>query len=370
MRNNKSLERFLLYAMIFSCLLLAWLLRSRIVILIPLIVFGAAAIILGLKNWKLHSHPVAMKDNNDGAKYIQAHEWDKAIECFNRAISNYPEFAWAYQNRGIAWLNKNKLDRAIRDFDEAIRLEPKSAQSYYDRAVAFFQKGDHDKALADCDQASALSDAPSPVDLLRGRILLAQNRNAEAISVLKFVAEESNRSSVAYNELASAYERVRNDALALENYNIAVEIDPRNALLYNNRGYLYSRLGKVAEALADCNRAVSLNPKNEYVLATRGQVYFQMENYLDALNNFDRSIKLKPDHKFAIVGQALCQNALGNKKEAMELWSTLIFLDSQYNTVDKFIEEYHPAPEFVEAAKKLVTDFNKVGQVANASKGE
>jgi hypothetical protein len=59
----------------------------------------------------------------------------------------------------------------------------------------------------------------------------------------------------------------------------------------------------------------------------------------------------------ALVGQVLCQNALGNKKEALQLWHSVIDLDPQYNTVDNLVKDYHPPQEFVEATRKVVTNL-------------
>ncbi|MBA3874268.1 MAG: tetratricopeptide repeat protein, partial [Anaerolineae bacterium] len=48
------------------------------------------------KNYDLFSHPVALRRFNTGNKYLRSNDFDKALECFNDAISKYPNFAWAY----------------------------------------------------------------------------------------------------------------------------------------------------------------------------------------------------------------------------------------------------------------------------------
>ncbi len=162
----------------------------------------------------------------------------------------------------------------------------------------------------------------------------------------------------AYSGLADAYFQAGDISQALTNHKRAIELEPKNALLYSNRGYLYSRINEFSKALADCNKAISLNPKLVYAYGSRGHLYFLMQKYEDALADFNKAIKIKFTHKFAIVGQSLCQHAIGNINEAIKLWQSVIELDPKYINVEKLVRDYHPAQEFVEAAREIVADLN------------
>ena len=67
---------------------------------------------------------------DEGLRYLESHEFEKAIDAFTRDIELNPQYAEAYYNRGLAYGNLGQDQRAVDDFDEAIRLNPQYAEAY------------------------------------------------------------------------------------------------------------------------------------------------------------------------------------------------------------------------------------------------
>ncbi len=63
---------------------------------------------------------------NVGIKYYNEKKLDKALEQFNRVVTENPELAEAYYYRGLVYLNQNKVPQAKADFQKLIELDPKS----------------------------------------------------------------------------------------------------------------------------------------------------------------------------------------------------------------------------------------------------
>jgi CubicO group peptidase (beta-lactamase class C family) len=61
-----------------------------------------------------------------------------------------------------------------------------------------------------------------------GFMLLRNNRNEDAISILKLNVEEFPKSSNSYGGLAEAYEQIGQKQLAIENYQRALELNPKD----------------------------------------------------------------------------------------------------------------------------------------------
>jgi len=95
--------------------------------------------------------PAASSDDNEGGKVWseRACEWynkgldfgksgkyEKAIECFDKAIELNPNFAWAYNNRGTAHYYLKEYEKAVEDYNKAIELDPKDTRAYDNRELA------------------------------------------------------------------------------------------------------------------------------------------------------------------------------------------------------------------------------------------
>ncbi len=63
---------------------------------------------------------------NVGIKYYNEKQIDKALDQFNRVITENPELAEAYYYRGLVYLNKGKTAEAKADFKKLIEIDPKN----------------------------------------------------------------------------------------------------------------------------------------------------------------------------------------------------------------------------------------------------
>jgi tetratricopeptide (TPR) repeat protein len=95
------------------------------------------------------------KHVEQGQKYAEKKEYDKAVREFTEAIRLDPKNAEAYHERGRAYVELKEYDKAISDFTEAIRIEP-DAGSYVARGGAYEHKKDYPRAVSDYELALRL----------------------------------------------------------------------------------------------------------------------------------------------------------------------------------------------------------------------
>ena len=94
--------------------------------------------------------------NNLGATHMAEGEYDKAIECFTRALKARRKSPEAHCNRGTAYSEKGEHDKAVADLSKAIELNPEFADAYYNRAVVHYQMKQYEKSWQDLDKAQEL----------------------------------------------------------------------------------------------------------------------------------------------------------------------------------------------------------------------
>ena len=150
----------------------------------------------------------------------------------------------------------------------------------------------------------------------------------------------------AFINLGQARQDTRNPAVALANYERAIQLDPQGALGYASRGRLRQQQGDHAGALADWNRVIHLEPRagdaynarglvrvnqgdlpgaiadytaalrlaprSTEALVNRGQARFETRDVKGALADYNRTLALSPNRTDALEGRGLARLVAGN----------------------------------------------------------
>lgn len=134
-------------------------------------------------------------------------------------------------------------------------------------------------------------------DDFKGAIVLMQeDKNAQAVSVLKSVIEREKRLPAPYVNIAIAYNRLGDTSAAEENLISALKLDIGHPEANNELGLLYRKSGKFKAARTAYENAIKEHP--EYLPAIRNlgvlcDLY--MHDYDCALRQFEDYLELAPD---------------------------------------------------------------------------
>jgi tetratricopeptide (TPR) repeat protein len=155
-------------------------------------------------------------------------KFEAAIKLLDQAIGIDPKNPLAFYNRGYAWFALKNWEKAIADYGQAIALEPRLGLAYNNRALC--------RAIAGTDLVGALADSDEALKLLP--------LNLEVRDTRGFI-----------------YLKLGDPALALNEYNAALTIDPNRALSLYGRGLARIRTGDVAGGKGDQAAATTINPE-------------------------------------------------------------------------------------------------------------
>jgi tetratricopeptide (TPR) repeat protein len=113
---------------------------------------------------------------NEGVKLMVDKRYDAAQQKFEEALAADEKLAEAHNNLAFSlrMQGAHNRERALRHYDRALELKPDLARAYMYRAVLFTQMGDLTRARADHDRLRALD--PQLADRLE-RIMAGDGRD-------------------------------------------------------------------------------------------------------------------------------------------------------------------------------------------------
>jgi tetratricopeptide (TPR) repeat protein len=92
-----------------------------------------------------------------GNSYVQASEYDRAVEAYTTILRLRPGNVDALMGRGDAYLKNTRPDSAIQDYDLILRQHPRNEVAMTMRGLALAERGDLDGAIAQFDKALAIN---------------------------------------------------------------------------------------------------------------------------------------------------------------------------------------------------------------------
>jgi SpoVK/Ycf46/Vps4 family AAA+-type ATPase len=158
--------------------------------------------------------------------------------------------------------------------------------------------------------------------------------------------------SEAYFNRALSYYQLKNFDKSIADYTKAAELDPNNPIIYNNRGDAYYRKQDFHNAIKDYDKAISLNPNYLKAFYNRGLSYASLEEYEKAIEDFTKVIDLKPDFAEAYHLRGLAHEYSGNLSKAIE----------DYQKALEYKPELVEAKTHLEAAKAKQEQEGKGGE--------
>jgi tetratricopeptide (TPR) repeat protein len=221
-----------------------------------------------------------------GLVYLRKHNYDKAIECYEKAIElNTPDLAGTFNDMGLAYIGKLDYDKAIECYKKAIELELNFAEAYFNIGNAYIEKLDYDKAIECYEKAIELNP-----DL-----------------------------KVVYTNMGIAYEEKQNHGKAIECYEKAIELEPNKIEAFFNMGNVYNKKQNYDKAIEYYKNATKLNPNCANIYRNMGVAYEEKQNHDKAIECYEKAIELEPIEMIVVydyIGELYIKK--GNKIKGME----------------------------------------------------
>ncbi len=211
---------------------------------------------------------------------------EKAIQDFGRTLELKPEYANAWFNRGEIQYELGKYTQALSDYGQAIRLKPDDRDAYLRRGHAHFQLRRLRDALADYNRAVELGPGDAETLANRGDAHRCLGQWQEAATDYRKAIALDESSGRAYQNAAWLMatcpdERFRNDQLAIQAAEKAVELDGRDDFAYlDSLAAAYANAGQFDKAQKTIAEAIQIAPEDHIKpLERRRELYQQNQPY-------------------------------------------------------------------------------------------
>ena len=127
---------------------------------------------------------------------------------------------------------------------------------------------------------------------------LEKGNNEEAIEYYSKIIDakpDTETLTVVLNNRGNALQRAGKSALALKDYQSAIDLKPGHPQAFNNRGIVYEQLGDFNSALSEYSKAIELKKDYGDAIYNRGNIYSILKKYEEAESDFNMLLQFEPD---------------------------------------------------------------------------
>lgn len=103
----------------------------------------------------------ALEFYSKGLSESKNENFSKAVEYFEKAVKEDPEFAFAWDNLGISYRRLNNFDKAIASYEKSLALDPNGLMPLQNIAIVYQYKKEFVKAIAAYERLAKV-DANNP----------------------------------------------------------------------------------------------------------------------------------------------------------------------------------------------------------------
>ena len=255
---------------------------------------------------------------------------DEAAILFEQAIELDPDFALAHVAIADVSFLRNlygslpvaaALRRVETAIDAAFAISDQIGEAYLPLGTLLLWR-DADLRGAESAYLQGIELSPNYAPLYQWYAALLNQtlvRPHDAIPYAKMAVALDPRSAIIIVDYANSLREAGKLDEALEQYDLAIAIDPGLAAAYVNKAWLLGeRKAEIAEAIRLIEHANRATPRSRVVINDLSARFFDVGNFDRAEALADAAVTLAPEHGWALLWQACLQVHKGDRAEAAQ----------------------------------------------------
>jgi tetratricopeptide (TPR) repeat protein len=237
-----------------------------------------------------------------GAELVGDHQFDQAIQHYQRALELYPHQPDVYTMWGHLLEAQAQPDAAAAKYRQAVEIDPSAITPRYALAQLLYKRGDLPDAL---DLYGTILDLNPRLETIRLELAhhLVEFRQYPQAEAQYQQALEINPHTVAGRiDFAEYLYKTGRLPQALELMGHARRIAPPSAKLSNNYGVMLRDAGQLADAAAEFQSAVDLDPKFPEAKLNLATTLEALGRPAEAAEQYRAALSLRPGWDVAQKG--------------------------------------------------------------------
>lgn len=222
--------------------------------------------------------------------YAKQHKYEEAVADMIKAIEMDENRKAVYE---LVYIDKEGVDFAIAQLKVQMAKNPNTPYWFVFAGMIYEKQKMFRKAIAMYEKTKKL-DADSWYDAEISDCYFEMGDFTNALRYMRIVLEADSTDSYSMMKIADIYNEMDSVALALEWATKGINLTPDQHSWYYRRGWYADKAGRWDEAIEDYNMAITINPQYAYALLCRAQLYhFQGKEEL-ARKDFEKVISIEP----------------------------------------------------------------------------
>lgn len=239
-----------------------------------------------------------------------------AVADCSDAIARSPFVTGSYELRSWAYALLEKYNEAIEDYKVALKYKPYEQNLWRNYALCYRDIGDYEGAMAVLDTMRVKAPSNTFPLRLRSEIhmktgdTLSAMANLDTLLTMDKYDHEAYMARAIINLGMKRFEEVEKDLTQ------AIWLSPQCGY-YINRGLARIELGNLRGAMEDYNVAIDIDPRNALARMNRALLRERVGDYNRAIEDYSFVLECVPDHIRARYARALLLKQAGDWQGAI-----------------------------------------------------
>jgi tetratricopeptide (TPR) repeat protein len=285
---------------------------------------GADAVLAPFFIGGLPREPVLL--NTAGVVRLNQGRPAEAADLFGHAARLLPREPMFPFNQGRALAALGQSDAAVQAFRAALKCKPDFVDAFYEMGALLHRTG----KLAEAERAfrQILRQMPghAPAKLMLGAVLVDAGRPQEAeLPLRRAIAETADprMQALLHVNLGVALRRQRKDEDALEQYDLAMALDPAVPGLAVHRGEALQNLGRHDQALAEMEAMLAKTPQDAGLHHGYNDLLYRLGREAEFLKSYDKA----PPSRALLLGKAFFLSHAKRGEDAHAVYAQMLARD-------------------------------------------
>jgi Tfp pilus assembly protein PilF len=233
----------------------------------------------------------------DGKKNFESKNYEKAADCFKKAIDKNPNRADYFIAYGLALTALGRYEESIRQFDLAYRdknmsiIRENNKKALRGKGIAYYHMQEYKKAVKEFKKALQINELPEVnMDILyyMGSSQRAAGLYENAIQTYNNIIKKK-KSAQAFGNRAFCYLSMGSYDKSLTDYDKAISLDTDNYDYYFGKYFLLSEQGNTADAKAVLDKAAKIKVQTKSDQYNLAKLHYYLGDYKTALTELEKS---------------------------------------------------------------------------------